>query len=148
MPEKIVNFDSAAEKAKVLGYVRNLTGKHRVTIVRERNRRSDAQNRYLWGIVYPYVASGLLEAWGEARTEDEIHIFLKNKFLAKPVVNRNTGEVTGWTHPTSAWLTVGDFCKYVDAIIAFAASNLNVAIPAPDEELRRVSPAEALISAN
>lgn len=145
MPERICNFDDPRETAKVLTYVLTLKGKWRVGFVRERKRRSDAQNKYLWGVCYPYVAAGLLEAWGEARTDDEVHIFLKDKFLSKPLIDRRTGEIGGKTFPSSRILTVPEFCVYVDSIIKFAAESLNVAIPAPDEELRKEPPAAVLM---
>ena len=136
MAERVVNFDDPADKAKVLGYVRTLAGKWRVEITRYRHRRSDAQNKYLWGCVYKFVAAGIEEAWGESLTDEEVHIMLKNMFLAKPIVNRKTGEVIGQTFPSSAVLDTAQFGKYIDGITKFAAESLGVEIPAAGEILK------------
>lgn len=132
--ERIVNFDNHVEKAKVLGYFRNLTGKHRLTVVKHRKRRSDQANAYMWAVCVPYVAAGLQEACGEQLSNDEVHEFLKNRFLAKPIVNRHTGESIGNTVPSSAALTTEQFFKYIEDIAKFAAEYLNTVIPLPNEQ--------------
>jgi hypothetical protein len=141
MAERIVNFSDGVQKGGVLGYIRNLTGFYRLTIVRLRNRRSDAQNRYYWGVVVPYVAAGMLEAWGEELTDDQIHFFLKSQFLAKPIIDHNTGEERGITEQaSSAKLTTVEFIEYVERIAKFAAESLHVAIPEPDTDALRDAP--------
>jgi hypothetical protein len=133
MPERIVNFDDIADKGKVLTYFRNLRGKHRVSVVRYRRRRSDQQNAYMWGVVLPYVAAGFQEAWGESLTSEEVHEFLKKAFLpTRTIVDKRTGEEVAIPATTTRLSTV-EFMEYIERIAKFSAERLGVAIPLPNE---------------
>lgn len=135
MPERVVNFSDATEKSKVLSYIRTLGGKYRVLIAKDRQTRSKKQNAYLWGVAYPFVASGLQEAWGETLNNDEVHEFLKDRFLSKPVVNRKNGELMGKTKGSSKVLNTKEFTEYLEQIFKFSAESLGVTIPLPNEDV-------------
>lgn len=134
MNDVIIDFDCPIETARVLTFFRNLRGKHRVTVVKQRRRRSDAQNRYMWGVAIPYVASGIQKAYGEAISSEEVHEYLKNTFLGgRTMINKKTGEMIV-IPASSAKLSTTEFMEYIERIAKFAAESLSVAIPFPNEE--------------
>jgi hypothetical protein len=72
------------------------------------------------------------EAWGESVTVEEAHFFCKDKFLSRPILDHNTGEVRGKTFPSSADKDTKQFAEYIDHIIKFAAEDLGMEIPEAD----------------
>lgn len=134
--DRIVDFSNPVEKAKELSHFRSLEGKHRVSDVKYRKRRSDSQNAYMWAVVVPYVAAGLQEAWGENLSPDDVHEFLKSAFLPKrEIVNHVSGEVAfSFTNSTTR-LTTAEFTEYLERIAQFAAEKLSVVIPLPNETI-------------
>jgi hypothetical protein len=129
--EMVMNLSQPQTKAALIRSVQCMEGPHRISIVKYRKRRSDAQNKYLWGALYPMVAQGISAQWGETMTADEAHEFLKLRFLRKPVVDRTTGTQKGWTVPTTTALSTAEFAEYVEKIAAFAAEQLGIVIPEP-----------------
>ena len=106
-----------------------LSGNFYVSITKKQNRRTQQQNKYLFGVVYVCVANGIRESWGESMTTDEAHVYCKDRFLSRPVIDRNTGEIKGKTFPTSKTLSISEFSEYIEKISRFAAESLSVVIP-------------------
>ena len=103
----------------------------RVTVEPYRKRRSDEQNRYLWGVCYPTI----LREGGEALagwTANDLHqLFLYNHF---------GGEELEWGRRTtfrplrtSSKLSTIEFSEFVASIQKFAAEQ-GVYIPDPEEQ--------------
>lgn len=110
-------------------------GTYRVEIKRNRSRRTDPQNRYLWGVVYPNLLQGFIDAgWDEITNEEQIHEICKAKFLTTEAVNKQTGEIMNYPLSTAKMDTM-QFATYVDQIIAFALEYLNTVIPQPEYNL-------------
>ncbi len=128
-----INFDDAKQKAAFVAHVSHLQGVFDVRVTARKRVRTNPQNRYYWGVVVSHVAAGLAEMWGEVLTPDETHIMLKQMFLARPIVNRTTGEVSGHVYPSSAKLTIDGFSQYIEQISKFAAESLGVVIPSAAE---------------
>jgi hypothetical protein len=84
-------------------------------------------------VVYPYVAQGMHDQWGDTITSDEAHIFCKGRFLSRPIVNRETGQEMGVAFPSTTKLTTTEFKEYIEKIARFAAESLGVVIPAPGD---------------
>lgn len=76
-----------------------------------RPKRSEAQNRYLWGVYYPLIA----EETGE-RDLDRLHNLFKGKFLTTAIV-MVLGEKVRITKSTAS-LSKNDFSEYIMAIEA------------------------------
>lgn len=129
MSSAVLNLAEPTVKSELIRRIQQLSGLFRVDVVKYRKRRSDAQNKLLWGWVYPHVAAGILEAWGENLTGDEVHILMKRKFLSRPIVNQNTGEEMDRAFVTTTKLTTEEFSQYVENIAKFAAESLSVVIP-------------------
>ena len=104
-----------------------------VTIERKYNKRSNQQNRYLWGCCYPLIQQGFLDGGNKVGIET-VHEFLKGRFLKQEIANINTGEVFTITKST-AELTTTQMMDYVSEIQQFAAEYLNVIIPDPNEQI-------------
>lgn len=126
----LLNLSDETVRRKIIYAVAKARGIHRLELTRCREQRTLSQNAYYWGVVLPAVAEGIMEAWGEQLDPEEIHDFLKQRFLTKPVVNRNTGEVTGETTHSTTALDTSAFAGYLDKIIRFAAEFLSTEIPA------------------
>src|SRR5687767_13043141 len=84
-----------------------------------RNQRSLSQLAYYWAVVLVDVAAGMSEAWGETVTPEQVHEFCRNAFLARDIINRNTGEVRGQTVPSTSSLDTNEFSEYLDKIFRF-----------------------------
>ena len=108
-------------------------GEYTITITPNRKTRSNQQNAYLWGIVYPAVLFGLQDAGWEIIHEEQVHEYCKQAFAAREVINKDTGEVLSLPNSTARMQTA-EFNVYVDKIKAFALEYLNITIPEPNEE--------------
>ena len=108
-------------------------GDYVITITPNRKTRSNQQNAYLWGIVYPAVLFGLQDAGWEIIDEEQVHEYCKQAFAAREVINKDTGEVISLPNSTARMQTA-EFNVYVDKIKAFALEYLNITIPEPNEE--------------
>lgn len=108
-------------------------GDYVITITPNRKTRSNQQNAYLWGIVYPAVLFGLQDAGWEIIDEEQVHEYCKQAFAAREVINKDTGEVLSLPNSTARMQTA-EFNVYVDKIKAFAFEYLNITIPEPNEE--------------
>ena len=108
-------------------------GDYVITITPNRKTRSNQQNAYLWGIVYPAVLFGLQDAGWEIIDEEQVHEYCKQAFAAREVINKDTGEVLSLPNSTARMQTA-EFNVYVDKIKAFALEYLNITIPEPNEE--------------
>lgn len=108
-------------------------GEYTITITHNRKTRSNQQNAYLWGIVYPAVLFGLQDAGWEITNEEQVHEYCKQAFAAREFINKDTGEVLILPSST-AQMQTAEFNVYVDKIKAFAFEYLNITIPEPNEE--------------
>lgn len=122
--------------AKVLRFIDRLPEKIRyeISLKPYKPTRSGAQNRYLWGVVYPSILdSGQLEGW----TKDDLHEF----FL---------GEHFGWERldgfgrprlrpiRRSSRLNKMEFADYIAFIQQFAAER-GIYVPDPDDEFEKAA---------
>ncbi len=126
---RYIDFNDAAAKEAFVSQLRRLTGVYRISVTKRQRRRSLEQNAYLWGVVYPALASGISAAWGESMTPDEVHLFCKHRFLSRAVINRDTGEEMGRISPSSARLNVQEFSEYIEQLNKFAGEFLGCVIP-------------------
>src|SRR3990167_6283674 len=72
MSEERFTLRKGGQITRLAAYVSALLREHDVSIVvkRHRDRRSDQQNRYLWGVVYPVILKHL-EGWDA----EDVHEF-------------------------------------------------------------------------
>ncbi|MFZ5586131.1 MAG: hypothetical protein ACOZHQ_09400 [Thermodesulfobacteriota bacterium] len=91
----------------------------------KRRRRSKSANSYYWAVVVPMVAEHT------GFTEEETHEALKALHLGREVKDLAGREIV--CTKSSATLDSKEFAEYVDRCIAFAAAELGVAIPLPNQ---------------
>lgn len=128
MSEYVLDMSNAREKQLVLSKLRDLQGMHRITIIKHRARRSDAQNRLYWP-AYIEPITDYLKAQGFAVTEGDVHEHLKGLYLRKSVVNTETGEVLGETVRSTTDLNVSEFSEYLDHIAVLAQEKWAMELP-------------------
>lgn len=116
---------------------KGLTGRFTVTLEKTKRKRSNNQNRYLWGVVYPLVRDGFKDL-GNKESIETIHEFLKARFLKKEIVHEDTGEVLSFTRSTTD-LSTSEMMDYIAEIQQFSAEYLNVVIPDPNEQVSMFS---------
>lgn len=104
-----------------------------VTVRRKRKHRSEPQNRYYWGVVVPMIQSGIKDL-GDLVTTEQVHEFLKMRYLKKQKINEATGEVIYEVARSTASLTTVEFMDYIAHCIQFAAEYLGVNVPEPLEQ--------------
>jgi hypothetical protein len=104
----------------------------RVTVEEQRKTRSDAQNRYLWGVCYPAVLRGGGETLGGWTAEDLHEYFLGEHFGWETIEGFGRKRIRPIRR--SSRLTPLEFAGYV-ASIQLAASNLGIYVPDPDQHL-------------
>lgn len=144
MPRAKINttldLSDRTSKRKLLTEIGALQGLYEVAVCPRRVTRSNAQNSYLWGVVYEAIRLGISEAWGEDLSADEVHIAMRERFLSRPIVNRNTGEVVQNIAGSTAALNTTEFADYLDKIIKFGGEFLNVEVPPADLNCNREMP--------
>jgi hypothetical protein len=117
IPEDVKSFKSAFYSHE---------GKRvRVTVERFRNRRSDPQNRYYWGIVVPMVGEAIGESDAEA-----VHDMLKVELNYEILV---VGDKEIRVPKSTAKLDTMEFKQYVERVQRWGSEFLSLYIPGPDE---------------
>jgi hypothetical protein len=102
--------------------------------IREKNRRSNPQNRYLWGVVYKELEIRMREL-GNDVDSDVVHEICKERFNPQSIIGPG-GEIIGNKGGSTAEMNKGEFMDYVDKIIKFAAEMLEISIPYPGQKLQ------------
>lgn len=129
--EYIIDFNNNAERDGFVIALRRLRGRHRISIVKHRRRRTDRQNRYYWPVFVKSFGDFLREQ-GENVTDDQAHEMLKHKFLRQTWIDGRTGEALDYTRSTTA-LDVAEFNQYLDSVALWLADMFGIIVPSPDE---------------
>ena len=112
-----------------------LDGIYLVEIKRVRKPRSNDQNGWLWGCIYPMLLDGLNDAGWDFVDVEQVHDFFKAQMTADKVVNKETGEIIEFPRSTARMDTVA-FSTYCERLRDYAREYLNVEIPDPDKYWR------------
>lgn len=102
-------------------------------IVKKRGRRSNQQNRYLFGVVYANCRHAFLDL-GYRMDVDQVHRFFKRMFLPERIVDKD-GTIIGEWEGSTAELNKDEFSSYIENIRSFAAEHLSIDIPDADKSL-------------
>lgn len=68
-------------------------GIYRIEVKKVRKPRSNDQNGWLWGCIYPMLLEALLDSGWEFVSVEQVHEFFKAQMTADKVVNKHTGEI-------------------------------------------------------
>lgn len=106
-------------------------GIYRIEVNKVRKPRSNDQNGWLWGCIYPMLLEALLDAGWEFVSVEQVHEFFKAQMTADKVVNKHTGEIIEFPGSTAMMDTV-TFSTYCEKLREYAREFLNIEIPDPD----------------
>lgn len=134
LPELIVDMSNAAGRTRFMKRLEMLQGRHVFKIEKWRKKRSNSQNRWLFGVAYVYLRGAFKEVWGEDMSKEEVHVWCKQRFLSRPVIDHRTGKIEGHVCGMSRNLTTVEFNHFKEQIQRFAAEDLRVFIPDPNEQ--------------
>ena len=109
-----------------------LDGIYLVEVKKVRKPRSNDQNGWLWGCIYPLLLDGMIDAGWEFTNTEQLHEFFKSQMTAEEVVNKETGEIVKFPSSTSRMSTV-EFSTYCEKLREYAREFLNIEIPDPDK---------------
>lgn len=120
------DFSKNESKQKLYDNLKKLDKSYRIEIVRDRDNRSNRQNKYYWGVIIKMISdyTGFFP--------DEVHEILKGKFLSYEKVITHTGQEVTLSMST-AELDKYDFEQYLEKCRIFAAGELDLIIPLPNE---------------
>lgn len=105
-----------------------------IEVKRKTRKRSNSQNAYYHACIIPILRAAFKDI-GHNLSNEEVHLFLKTKFLKQTIANEN-GEYLGEKIGSTADLTTTQFMEYILQIQQFAAESLNVQIPSPNEQVQ------------
>ncbi|MFA7361986.1 MAG: hypothetical protein WC139_13220 [Candidatus Kapaibacterium sp.] len=110
-------------------------GRYVLTVEKKYRKRSNLQNSYLWGIVYPIFLRGLIDLGYDSNEVDLdwVHDNCKDRFLRYQIVNKD-GEYLEGIRSTKKLTTI-QFMDYLADIKKWASEFLGVYVPDPGEEL-------------
>ena len=112
-----------------------------VVFKRKRKRRSDNQNRYYWGVVIPEIVRAMIDLGNEALQQGNtehgelVHEYLKHNLLDNGEEIMGIEGVIIKLPPSTTKCTTVDFMDFVERVRMWAADNLGVAIPSPNEQV-------------
>lgn len=131
--EIIINFDKESDKRRLWAALRKCAGGvFRITIKRNRKRRTNPQNRYYFGVIVSMFSEYMREQ-GEPLTTDQAHHMLAGMFLRMTVMNPKTHLPMGDTVRSTTELTTEEFAVYIEHCVCWMADFLDIVVPSPGE---------------
>lgn len=124
----LVDFDKETHKRSFYNTLKNLKGLHNVQIKRHREKRSNKENNYYWGV----IVKTLSDEFGYF--PEEMHQVLKRLFLTYEKPNKVTGELEFFSASTTS-LTTEKAEEYYENIRIWALREYSILIPLPNEKL-------------
>lgn len=102
------------------------------------NKRSNPQNRFLHGVVFPIVCDGLRAAgFDEIKTPEDAKAVVKELFLKELFANHKTGECLTRTKKTSELTTI-EMMQFIEDVQKWSAEYLGCVIPDPNQQLELI----------
>jgi hypothetical protein len=106
-------------------YLRN-DGKHiTITVSKKGKPRSLNQNAYMWAVVYEYIADET------GHSPEEVHAAMKQLFLPRQFLP--FGGHTVEMAKSTTDLSTEEFESFIERVRSFAATELSLRIPLPNE---------------
>lgn len=105
-----------------------------LTFEKPKKKRSNQQNSYLWGVLYPITKEAIKNEWGEIWSNEKIHEFYKLHFNYIEKVNKETSEVIRIAKSTTENTTTQQE-ELHSQIRQFLKEWFNVDAPLPNENI-------------
>lgn len=126
--QAILSFPESTKM--VIQYVKSLkSGLYWFELRRCKDQRTLKQNAYYWGVVLPFVAPLLADAWGESITVDDAHEYFKGEFLMRRIFDRETGELKSSFPMSTADRDTEEFAEYLEKINELVARMFGRNVP-------------------
>lgn len=116
-------------------FVQALNGTYQLEVKVVRRPRTNDQNGWLWGCIYPMLLDALLDAGWDFVSIEQVHEFFKAQMTADKVVNKHTGEIVSFPSSTATMDTL-TFSTYCEKLREYGREFLGVDIPDPDRYWR------------
>lgn len=129
-----VNLSVPETRRRIQMFVGAATGIYDIIIAPKKPRRTDAQNRYIHGVIFPMIAAAMKEAGTEEADPDYAKNYLKCEFLKEPVIDPRTGEQIGSIILETKGISVERGCQFIDDCIRHAAQFWDIIVPPPSTE--------------
>jgi hypothetical protein len=137
----ILDLSDRDMKRRFVAWVGTLVGAWEVDIKPRRNTRSLAQNAFYWSCVCTPFADFLSAQDYELNTPEEAHEILKAKFLTRPVVRPDTGELIGRIVRSTTDLSTEEMTDYIERcrawLLDFFGVMTNDPLPEGDRMARK-----------
>src|SRR5579859_4496962 len=117
MPQFVLHIEEGliANKKHIREAFGNLKDGQYMVTIKWWKRRSQRQNAYYHAIVCNLVKDGLRQiGYDEVETSEDAHEILKQMFLSRKMVNRQTGELLTEITKSTTKLTTVEFEEYMD----------------------------------
>ena len=103
-----------------------------VSVTKRYGKRSLAQNSWLWGVALPLIAE---HCWYDHHEHERLHYDLLAVRFGTETINPTLPGATARIVPakTSSQLTKAEFSDYIDWLVRYAATDLGVVVPLPNE---------------
>lgn len=114
-----------------------------LTVTKRVKRRSLPQLRYYWSVIVPCFQEGLRDL-GHDMNQEKVHEFIKANFLTEPVVDEDGTVLTDKDDKVVmtvrslsdfGGVSTTDFMEFHSKVTRWAAENLGIEIPEPNEQL-------------
>lgn len=105
-----------------------------LTFEKPKKKRSNQQNAYLWGLLYPTTQQAIKNEWGEIWSIEKVHEFYKIHFNYTEKVNLDSGEVIKIPKSTTDNTTTQQE-EYHTQIRQFLLEWFGIETPLPNEEI-------------
>ncbi len=111
-------------------------GRYFVEVQKEYKKATRKQFSWLYNGIYPKFMEALNNAGYEFTNVDEVDLFAKSMWAAKPALNMETGEIRNIPMSKAEFLTI-DHAAFVANIRYYAALYLSTDIPEPDIDWKK-----------
>lgn len=102
-----------------------IPGEIELSVGKRKSKRSDAQNRYLWGVVYKIICDY------NGDTDEDIHEYCLEKFAPRRFMELGSDRIK--VVKRSSKMDKLEFSDYVESIKQWAAETFSLYIPDPNE---------------
>lgn len=111
-----------------------------VVFRKKKKYRTNPQLRYYFGVIVPIICDAFAELGNPVSSSnpddlEDVHDFLKKRFLKSDTLVDANGEVHVWRYTTTTKST-SEMMDYFAQISQFAAEYLNTVIPEPNEQIK------------
>ena len=136
-----MNGKLARNRQQLADIIASFEGKEiEIVVDRYREKRSNAQNRWYWGVAVPLVQLQLRDI-GHQFGKEQTHEFIKYEVAQKDAsviveetVIESTGEIIHRIKSTTE-LSTFEFSQFKDVLQQWAAEAMDLVIPDPNEQV-------------